>query len=164
MKRSHMYAFVEGYNTLPDLGVNSTARFDYFAHKNNEIAKAELKHREAAIKASKEWAAIEEGREKIKQKHALRDDKDAFILEDSANGKCYTFTPEAKEACVAELTAFNTTNKDQIDERLQVLQKFDAIMDEEMPEEELKLFHRIKKEDMPALGKKQFGIWAPLVD
>lgn len=171
MKRQHMYEIVKGYDEMPDLGTASTAKFDYFADKNADIARREIKHREAALKPSDEWMALEREREEISKKYAVKDAAGKFVCETRTgqNGRpqlFYTFPddPAVTAAREAENAALNESRRDVIVARQKAIDDFNVMMDEEMPEEELKMFHRIRKDHMPALGKALFAVWSPLVD
>ena len=163
MKRSHMYTIVQGYEAMPDLGAGSTAKFDYFADKNNDVATREIKHREAALKPSDKWLELEQAREAVNQKHAIKDEKGAYALEGEGRRQRYTFTPEAEALRVKEMAELDDASKDVIADRQKILDDYARMMDEEMPAEELAMFHTIKRDNMPALGKRLFAVWSPLV-
>lgn len=164
MKRSHVYAIVQEYANMPDLGSRSTAKFDYFAYRNNELAQQEIKARENKLKPSKEWLEFEKAREALNQKYAVKDDKGGYVTESRQGQAYYTFAPDTLEARVREMAELESANKDLVAERQAIIDEFNRTMDEDMPQEELARFYRIKLENMPALGKKAASVWGPLVD
>ena len=162
MKRVQLYAIVREYAAMPDLGAQSTAKFDYFSAKNDRIARQEIKDLETTLKPSEEWTALEQERGAINQKHAKRDEKGEFVLESVNGGQRYTFDPEAAVARDAEMAQLDTDKKEVIARRQKVLEDFNTMLEEEVTTESLGL-HRIKLSDMPALGKRA-AVWEQLID
>jgi seryl-tRNA synthetase len=161
--RRYLYAIVNEFNDMPDLGDKSTAKFDYFTGKNARLARQEIADRELSLKPSEEWAGLEKKRDELNKRHATRDEKGGYVTEQRGPREFYKVTPEAEEARKKDMEALDEASKEIVARRQKVLDDFNKMMDEEMPDTELSVFHRIKQSEMPALGKRA-AVWEPLID